>query len=309
MKKKFFLFAAALCLFSLKNTFCNAGFNVVRKEIKLDGLTRVYRLQIPDSYDGKRPVPLLFVLHGGGGTGERMLNFTGFGKVCEKNGFIAVYPDAYMRNWNDARNFLSSSIDDVRFFRVMIEQISNEYRIDTARIYAAGISNGAMMSFTLACRLSDRFAAIAAVAGNLPERLKQEKPKTPVSVLIMNGTDDPLVPYNGGSIRAFGRERGRVLSTDETVRFWIKANGCNEKVLKTIIPDRTKHDGSTVMVELYKNPLNNVEVVLYKIEGGGHTWPGGIQYLPERVIGKTNRDIKASDVIWDFFQKHKKETE
>lgn len=303
--KKSFLFAVVACLFFFKS-FAENSSNIIKKEIKLDGLTRTYRVQIPRIYDGKNPVPLLFILHGGGGTGERMPDFTGFKQLSEKNGFIAVYPDAYMRNWNDGREFLSLRVDDIKFFRVMIEQIANEYRIDKTRIYATGISNGAMMSFTLACHLSEMFAAIAVVAGNLPERLKHEKPKTPVSVLIMNGTKDPLVPYNGGNIKVFSKERGKVLSTDETIKFWIKANNCSEQTISGKIPDKVKNDGSTVIVESYRNPLNNVEVVLYKIEGGGHTWPGGFQYLPERIIGKTNRDIKASDVIWNFFQKHKK---
>lgn len=288
-------------------TFCDARSGIVKREIEIDGLTRVYRLQIPVSYTGKDPVPLLFVLHGGGGTGERMANFTGFGDLCEKKGFIAVYPDGYMKNWNDARDFLFSKIDDIKFFKFMIKQISEEYKIDSTRIYATGISNGAMMCYTLACNLSDSFAAIAAVAGNLPEKLSQKKPETAVSVLIMNGTRDPLVPYNGGSIRVFGRERGKVLSTQETVQFWVKVNNCTRKEPVIRMPDKVKNDDSFVEVESYRNPLNNNEVILYRIEGGGHTWPGGFQYLPEKIIGKTNRDIMASDIIWDFFQKHKKE--
>ncbi len=109
----------------------------------------------------------------------------------------------------------------------MIEQISNEYRIDKTRIYAAGISNGAMMCYTLGCRIPEYFAGIGCVAGNLPERLKNEKPDSLISVLIMNGTDDPLVPYNGGVIKVFGRVRGKILSTDETLNFWVSTNKCN----------------------------------------------------------------------------------
>lgn len=117
-----------------------------------------------------------------------MINFASFGNLIEKHCFIAVYPDAYRKNWNDARNFLSSTVDDVKFFKMMIDQISGEWKIDRKRIYATGIYNGAMMCYTLACRLSESFATIAPVAGNHPENLKNEIPSSPVSVMIINGT-------------------------------------------------------------------------------------------------------------------------
>lgn len=305
MKRSFLIFLSIL-LFSTLN--CCASQNLITKNIKVDGLERTYHIQIPSSYNGKEPLPVIFILHGGGGTGKEIMKYTGFDKLAEKYGFIAVYPDAYRKNWHDARNFLATRIDDVKFFKEMIQHISEEFKIDRTRIYATGISNGAMMCFTLGCRLSESFAAIAAVAGNLPENLKHEKPSTPLSVLIMNGTDDPLVPYEGGSIKVFGRERGKVLSTKETVEFWVKANGCNTIPVSGTISDKTKTDSSTVFFDLYKNPANNIEVVLYRIEGGGHTWPGAFQYLPESIIGKTNKDIEAQDIIWQFFKRHKKET-
>ncbi|MCX7704989.1 MAG: dienelactone hydrolase family protein [bacterium] len=286
---------------------CTAEAEFINKAVKVDGFERTYILQTPSSYDGKKRLPLVFVLHGGGGSGKNMINFTGFGKLCEKEGFIAVYPDAHNKNWNDARGFLNSRIDDVKFFRVMIEKISAEYQIDSARIYATGISNGAMMCYTLACRCAENFAAIAAIAGNLPEKLKDEKPLSPVSIMIMNGTEDPLVPNKGGQIKVFGRERGKVLSTDETLTFWIKVNGCSKLVSKKKLPDINKNDGCDIEETIYENPENGVEVILYRIAGGGHTWPGAVQYLPENIIGKTNRDINATYVIWEFFKRHKKE--
>lgn len=307
VKKKFFLILITLFLVFLNDTLYSAGFNIIRKEIVLDGLTRVYRVQIPASYDGKKPVPLLFVLHGGGGTGERIPKFTGFGDLCEKKGFVTVYPDGYKNVWNIASGLFLFGVDDIKFFKVMIEQILSQYRIDKTLIYAAGISNGAMMCFTLACRMSDSFAAIAAVSGNLPVILMQEKPEDSVSVLIINGTDDPIVPYNGGSIKVFGRERGRVLSTEETLNFWIKANNCIQQISVDNPPDTVKDDGSYVEIKAFRNLLNGVEVMLYSIKGGGHTWPGAVQYLPEYIIGKTNKDINASEKIWEFFSKHKKD--
>ncbi|MCM8788606.1 MAG: phospholipase [Candidatus Omnitrophica bacterium] len=303
MEKTYFL----ILIFVLAIGCLSADQNLIHKSIKVDGVERTYLLRIFSSYNGEKSVPLVFVLHGGGGNGKQMMNFTSFENLSEKDCFIVVYPDAYRKNWNDARNFLSSTIDDVKFFKMMIEQISGEWKIDRKRIYATGISNGAMMCYTLACRMSESFAAIAAVAGNHPENLKDQMPASPVNVMIINGTKDPLVPYNGGAIKVFGRERGRVLSTDETLRFWIKANDCTEQISSVQIPDRIKNDGSTVLVQSFRNPVNDVEVVLCKIENGGHTWPGTIQYLPESIVGKTNRDINATGLIWEFFKKHKKE--
>jgi len=306
VKKNLFLIFAVFVLFFFNDTSRGTGLNINKKEIVLNGLTRIYRVQIPASYDGKNPVPLLFVLHGGGGTGERIPNFTGFGEICKRKGFIAVYPDGYKKVWNIASVPLSG-IDDVKFFRVMIEQILSEYKIDRTAIYAAGISNGAMMCFTLACRMSGSFAAIAAVSGNLPVILSQEKPESHVSVLIMDGTKDPIVPHDGGSVKVFGRKRGRVLSTEETLKFWINTNNCTQQIPVDNPPDIVKDDGSYVEIKAFRNPLNGVEVMLYNINGGGHTWPGAVQYLPEYIIGKTNRDINASEIIWEFFSKHKKE--
>lgn len=303
MKKKIYIFPLVITIFVTVN-FSGAQ-NFVNKTLKIDAIERSYSVQIPSSYNGKDKMPLLFVLHGGGGNGKNMINFTSFSKLCEKEGFITVYPDGHNKQWNDARDFLSSKVDDVKFFKMILDQISNEYRVDRSRVYAVGISNGAMMCYTLGCRISECFAAIAAIAGNLPEKLKNEKPNSPISVMIINGTEDPLVPYNGGTIRVFGRERGKVLSTEETLKFWAMINGCNPFPSRKL-PDINIQDGCSVEEFLFKNLENGVEVILYRISGGGHTWPGAIQYLPEKIIGRTNRDINATEVIWEFFKRHKK---
>ena len=162
------------------------------------------------------------------------------------------------------------------------------------------------MSMRLACELSDRIAAIAAVTATVPENIMVDcSPASKVSILIMNGTRDPLVPYNGGMVTFMGRARGKASSTDATVKLWVRNNNCMSKPSGFEMIDNSKEDGTRVEKRTYKSKDNDgVEVVLYTIIGGGHTWPGGMQYAPERWIGKTSREIDATVVIWKFFKAH-----
>ena len=285
------------------------------RSIILAGLERTYHIHIPASYDKANPIPLLIVLHGGGGTGEGMVKLTqgGFNILSEKEGVIVVYPDGIEKHWNDGRENLSyrayrEKIDDVGFISALIDHLAKEYNIDIKRVYVTGISNGALMSFRLGCELSEKITAIAPVAGLMPENLPARcLPLRPIPVLMISNTDDRLVPWEGGDIR-FGRKTfGRALSVQETVKYWIIHNQCSSSPSISMEPDRDPKDGTRVRKELYNRCRESSEVVLYAIEGGGHTWPGGHQYLPEWIIGKTSRDIDANEVIWEFFKKHGRE--
>ncbi|HOK79781.1 MAG TPA: PHB depolymerase family esterase [bacterium] len=292
--------------FSVIPCFAVSNQAIEKRLVNINDIQRTYRIQIPACYSPDKSFPLVFVLHGGGGSGENMPAFTGFGTLAETGGFIAVYPDGYQKYWNDGRDFSFSRMDDVKFLRTVFETVSKEFNVDKTRVYAVGISNGAMMCYRLGIEMFDVFAAIAAVCGNLPMKLADGKPKNFVSVLIMNGTSDSLVPYDGGTIQVFGKNRGYVISTEMTVEFWVKANKCFEKLPEKNV-DINKNDGSRIVINTYVNHDNGTKVVLYKIIGGGHTWPGGIQYLAEKIVGKVNRDIKAEQVIWEFFSTCKKE--
>jgi polyhydroxybutyrate depolymerase len=120
-------------------------------------------------------------------------------------------------------------------------------------------------------------------------------------VLILNGTKDPLVPYGGGYVEVFGIKRGRVISTDDTVRFWVATNKCPGTPAIEDLPDNNSNDGTKVKKISYGPCSGNTRVTLFSIEGGGHTWPDGTQYLPKRIVGNTSRQINACDVIWDYF--------
>jgi polyhydroxybutyrate depolymerase len=159
-----------------------------------------------------------------------------------------------------------------------------------------------MMAYRLACERPDRFVAVAAVAGNLPARLAC-RPARPVSVLVMNGTEDPLMPWNGGEVR-FGPQRlGEVLSAERTVAGWVAVNACDTVPVVDQLPDRAPFDGTHVSRIEYPRCRAGAEVQLYRVEGGGHTWPGGPQETPRRVVGRTSRDVDATDAIWSFFSK------
>lgn len=133
-------------------------------------------------------------------------------------------------------------------------------------------------------------------------------PTNPVSVLAINNVNDPLVPFDGGEVFShFHRVKlGKVLSVNESIEFWVSRNRCSTAPVVTEEPDRDPKDGTRVIRKEYNNGMNGTEVILYSVDGGGHTWPGGFQYLPARIIGKTSRDIDASEVIWSFFKKHSK---
>ncbi|MEW6005999.1 MAG: PHB depolymerase family esterase, partial [Stygiobacter sp.] len=281
-----------------------------------DGLKRTYLIHIPPSWDENKSMPLVIALHGGGGTGERMVEHTqgGFNTLADKNDFIVVYPDGVEKHWNDGRSgeetrhrVHKENVNDIGFISSLIDHLIKELNIDPNRVYVTGISNGAMMSYRLACELTEKIAAVAPVAGNMPENLYPScSPSRPISVLAINNINDPLMPWKGGNITGpFGMKKlGKVLSVSETVKFWVNHNNCSSSPLISYEPDNDPQDGTRVLKEVYDGGKEGTEVILYTIEGGGHTWPGGYQYQPERIVGKTSRDIDANEVIWNFFKKH-----
>lgn len=279
----------------------------VDQTIDVGGVRRTYILHVPPAVPANAAVPLVFILHGGGGTGRQIERATGFDDLADRHGFIAVYPDGVGRSWNDGRGdpqitAQRENIDDVAFIAALIDSLSQRYRIDGKRVYAAGISNGGFMSQLLAARLSSRIVAIAPVAAGMgPSVAAALRPDQPVSVLVINGTADPLVPYGGGPV---ARNRGTTIPTADIIAKWAAVDRCTAAPVVTNLPDVDTTDRSKVKVTTYSGCAQRTEVVLYTVEGGGHTWPGGSQYLPAAVIGPVNRDIDATDVIWKFFASH-----
>jgi polyhydroxybutyrate depolymerase len=276
--------------------------------VEIGGLTRSYRLHAPAALPAG-PAPLVLVFHGGGGNGPGTERLTRFSELADREGLLVAYPEGVGRNWYDGREFSSGSrahrerIDDVGFVAAMLDAIARAHRVDPRRIYATGISNGGVFSHYLAAHLSARIAAIAPVVGGIADPPDAWlRPERPVSVLILQGTTDPLVPYRGGAV-AFGR--GRIIDTEEAARRWARLNGAAPEPRSSPLPARGRDQCGGLRLT-YSGGRDGSEVVLVRLDGGGHTWPGGAQYLPEGLIGRVCRDFSATAVIWEFFRTHPK---
>ncbi len=281
-----------------------------------DGLERTYRIHIPPDLTENPSPSLLFVLHGGGGTGEnteRSLTFGGFNNISDQNKIIVIYPDGIDRHWNDGRKVNDTAheedIDDVGFLSALIDNLTEEFNADPQRVFFTGISNGAMMSYRLAFDIPEKITAIAPVAGAIPtDILPENSSGIPVSVCVISGTHDPLVPWEGGTVGTKNNPRGTVISVPKSVEFWVERNNCDNTPDRIWLPNNNILDLCRVQRDIYKNGDNGTEVILYKIVRGGHTWPGGYQYYPKIIIGRTCQDIDANTVIWEFFSSHIKKS-
>lgn len=271
-----------------------------RGEIESGGLSRSYEGHLPAPSGAG--LPLVLVLHGGGGDGHGMRRLTGMDALAERAGFVVVYPDGYRKSWADGRGTTAAEqagVDDVAFLRALIQHLVRQYGVDPKRVYAAGISNGGLMVGRLACELSDRIAAFAVVAATFPESLTLGcHPPRPVPILFIHGTLDPILPASGGVPR-FGAG-GRLLSAEGAVEFWRGRDACTRPPVEARLIDPVP-DGTQTLLRGWVCAQGS-RVLFYRVEGGGHTWPGGWQYLPQALVGRTSRDFNASEVIWDFFR-------
>ena len=275
------------------------------------GQQRLAFLHYPGNTAPAMPKPVVLILHGGGGAdAEQMAKRTGLNRLADQEDFIAAYPQGIDGQWNDGRGKTfrragdNTDVDDVGFLAALIDDLVRQGQGDPARIYAMGLSNGGMMTYRLGIELGGRLAAIAAVIANLPENLADRRPARPLPVLIMNGTEDPMMPWNGGPVRVLGNEYGRVLSTDHTVRFWREAAQLPPTPRTHVLEDRAPEDGCQVEVDQYAQEGNAAEVLLYRLLGGGHNLPGG--NTPDRpfLLGRKCMDIDGVKEIWAFFQRH-----
>ncbi len=316
-----FIWRAAFCvvfLLSFTISGTKAQGKLQTESLKHEGIDRTYHVFLPSGFDPKKQHPLVLALHGGGGQGkvfDRSTNYS-ITAAADKRECVLVFPDGIDKRWNDGRDGpfrkafgrKARKHDDLGFLSKLIDTMHKKYHTDPKRVYSTGISNGGFMSVRLAMDLSDKIAAIAPVAAQISKELENKKPKNPISVMITNGTKDPLVPFDGGHIRIFGgRSRGEILSTEVSINYFCKYNGCKRKPIIKKLPDNDKDDGSRVKMEIYQGGKNGTEVILMRVIGGGHTWPGGKQYLNPRLIGNVCRDFNASEMILDFFLRHKRD--
>jgi len=288
---------------------------LVRQTLQWQNRERVYHVRYPNHQRPDTPKALVFVLHGGGGAdAQQMAHRTGMNRIADREDFITVYPAGVDGQWNDGRGKTfrraqgNTDVDDVGFIATVIATLVRKRHADPNRIYAMGLSNGGMMTYRLGIELGDQLAAIAAVIANLPENISGQRPVRPLPVLIMNGTDDPMMPWNGGPVRVLGGEYGTVLSTERTVQYWVNVAGLPRTPTTQTLENKSPADGCTVEVDKYQKAGSRVEVILYRIKGGGHNLPGGNTPNRPRLLGKRCMDINAVEVIWAFFKKHSRPT-
>ncbi len=273
--------------------------------LTVNGLERSYYLWVPPSLDTGAPAPLVLVLHGGGGNPGNVCQTTGgVAALAEEEGFIVACPAGVDGHWNDGRQIdlyraHRESIDDVAFLKALVDAVAEEVAVDRNRVYVTGLSNGGMMTLRMACEASDTFAAAAAVIANLPSDLTC-LPARPVPVMIMNGTQDPLMPWDGGQVHFWRRQLGAVRSTEATAAFWASADGCDPTPDVVDLPDSDPSDNTTIERRTYLGCDSAASVVLIAVRGGGHTLPGGEQYLPSWLVGRVSHDLDGALAIWDF---------
>ena len=272
--------------------------------LKIDGVSRTYHLFIPDYFNANKKLPLVIVLHGGGGTGQNMIRFTHFNDLAEEDTFLVVYPDGLHHGWNDYRigEKLQHEQDDVKFISMLIDELVAHHQADAKRVFVTGISNGAIFSLFLAQELSQKILAIAPVCGSIPANYAGTYHiDRPLSILIINGTADPLVKYEGGPVLSKRSNRGEVISTDSMIYLLTNRYHCMSPIRRQEFPDVNLKDGCHAEKYIYPT-CSATQIILIKVIGGGHTWPGGFQYLPKKIVGNVCKDFNATSEVWNFFK-------
>ena len=277
--------------------------------LTINGIDRSFIVYLPIGYNNAGKMPMVFVIHGGSGTPEGMINIANFKPIADRDKVVLVYPSGVQRNWNDGRPTTPNQlgINDVSYFNQVSDHMISNYPVDGTRIYATGISNGGFMSSRLGCELSNRIAAIAVVAATIEANTIAVScnPSNPVPSMYIHGTVDPLVPVTGGNRTAGGTAGGTILSHFQAVAKWVSINKCNPNAVETDLPD-IANDGTTIKKRSFVSGAGGSEVISYVIQNGGHTWPQGFQYLNESIIGKTSQDLNACEEIWSFFKRFKR---
>jgi len=285
--------------------------------IRIDGIDRAYHIYLPRTRENK---PVVMLLHGHGGSFDQSIGEE-YSKnpqrlwidVAEENEIILIIPNGALgsedtRGWNDCREdaFANPETDDVKFLSELLDKISSEYLHDTKRVYICGISNGASMAIRLAQEIPNKITAFASVITTMAVNSECADSDIPVSAIFMNGTADPIAPYDGGTIVGGW---GEVTSTSESLAYWISRNGTSTVPVIETLADVDTNDDSHVKKYTYDNGANNTEVVLYEIVGGGHTEPSLVERYAElylALVGRQNGDIEMADAVWDFFRKKSK---
>ena len=278
---------------------------------KHEGIVRNVGLFDPRNDPAGKPRPMVVVLHGGLGNDDDTVTLS-FGKLnalAAEDDFIVAYPQGIGGHWNDGRNVQKyvaqrERINDVGFLGKLVDEIVEKRRVDPRAIFVVGVSDGAMIAHRFACERSDTLRAFVAVIGSMPYNVARRRSRcgtAPLSVLLINGTEDPIVPWEGGMVRYDGEELGRVLPGERTFAFWMRHDRCSHAET-SMIPDFDPSDATRIERRKANGCRNDTKVELFAVQGAGHTWPSGWQYLPSSMVGETSSDIDAAVAAWRFFQ-------
>ena len=296
-------------------------------KITVDNTERSFMVHLPPNYNASEKLPVVILMHGGGGSIEGMVKLANMNATADKHNFITVYPAGTgkrkdtLLTWN-AGNCCGyardNKINDVKFIDKMINTLKVTYNIDEKRVYATGHSNGAGMSYRLACELSNKITAIAPNAGQC--MLKNCNPMRPVPILHIHGTEDRCANYNGGMCGGCFNEfigiknatdGWECISVEDNIKYFANKNKCNQN-------PKVITDNNNMICKTYEQCKNKAEVTLCSIKGAGHTWSGGdyglvaCQKRPDglicsnwkKIVGKLNSNISASEMMWEFFSKY-----
>ncbi|MEQ1756093.1 MAG: PHB depolymerase family esterase [Micropepsaceae bacterium] len=302
--------------------FDRAGFGLQTGRGSAEA-TREHILYVPQSYDARKPTPVVVVLHGRPSNAAAMARISGMNAVAARHGFIVVYPEGLNHEWNaqfDLYNKSAHSVhtaglepaglrqDDVGFLKTLMADLRVDLNVDPQRMYISGFSNGGFMTLRMACSASDTFAGFAeggsALYTVMTEFCKNGKP---APMFFMHGTADPSILIDGVQTRdsQSGMPTRITLSVKETVALFARRNGCAPSGVMTTFGESGRSPGTKVMRYIPNNCMPTAPIVFYIIEGGGHTWPGTPGVMDEKQFGPTNLDINASDKIWEFLSTQK----
>ena len=284
-------------------------------EVSVDGRVRTFHFFVPSGLDDQATYPVVVLLHGHGGSSDQLLGLDGRASphsvwldVAQREKIILLVPEGVVSpdgklGWNDCRTDGGStpSTDDVGLIRALLDGVSSSYPVDTNRVYATGTSNGGLLAFRLGIEAGDRFAAIAPVVASMPVNSECGDPDRSVALMLMNGTADAIMPYDGGVV---ANGRGEVLSTLDTVRVWLESNQNRATASVETLPDIDPADRSTIVTTSYLGETRLQDVVLVSMQGAGHTEPSIAQQynrLAERILGVQNHDLEMAEWVWAFF--------
>ncbi len=284
--------------------------------VQVGNVQRRFTVHLPTSFNRSKPTPVVLVFSGLGMSGDSMIAVTGLSGIANRNDFIVVYGESYNGEWEDGMK--NRRADDVGYVNAVLAKLSQTASLDTHRVYAVGLSNGGYFAQLLACAMPDKIAAVAVVASTgMEAALKRSATERPIPIVFFIGTEDPLINWGDGKAKNLGKYASKVgfsqidpglmalvqlggwYSVPDVIGFWTAHNRCQGNAQTTYMPDLDPRDGMRVKRETWGS--RGSDVVLYTIEGGGHTWPGCL-FLAGRRQSSCCQDINTGEVLWEFFK-------